>query len=211
MCWRCVQCWRWPAAQRMPVSWGNVAISPPRWASTLTVSASVRGRGRRDIGCPSYSPYLTSGGLLGVGTSSPTATLQVSGSFIVSTSPRQPHPSLYVGTNGNVGIGTTSPLADLDVYVAPAVAFNGQFLAKTDVNVPGYGFVGTGDGASSKDLTWPSLVATKYMVLYQHGGGSSGYKITPEVDNQYWMGKDNEGGQPSIPINSSEQPAYHRF
>ncbi|ADP70675.1 hypothetical protein Rvan_1418 [Rhodomicrobium vannielii ATCC 17100] len=63
---------------------------------------------QHDIGCPSYSPYLTSGGLLGVGTSSPTATLQVSGSFIVSTSAQTTNPSLYVGTNGNVGIGTTA-------------------------------------------------------------------------------------------------------
>ncbi|MBJ7545211.1 hypothetical protein JDN41_16795, partial [Rhodomicrobium udaipurense] len=67
-----------------------------------------------DIGCPAYGPYLTSGGLLGVGTSSPTATLQVSGSFIVSTS-AQPVtlPTLYVGTSGvylpRVGVGTSSP------------------------------------------------------------------------------------------------------
>ena len=95
--------------------WGNVAII----SSTLGVNANrlCLGEGSRpsDIGCPSYSPYITSGGLLGVGTSSPTATLQVSGSFIVSTSAQTTNPSLYVGTDGNVGIGTSSPGAALDV------------------------------------------------------------------------------------------------
>ena len=71
--------------------------------------------GQADIACPSYSPYLTSGGLLGVGTSSPTATLQVSGSFIVSSTGQTGSPSLYVGTNGNVGIGTSAPSGSLHV------------------------------------------------------------------------------------------------
>ncbi|MBT3071407.1 hypothetical protein KKP04_11085 [Rhodomicrobium sp. Az07] len=68
-----------------------------------------------DIGCPAYGPYLTSGGLLGVGTSSPTATLQVSGSLIVSSTGQSTNPSLYVGTNGYVGIGTATPEEELDV------------------------------------------------------------------------------------------------
>lgn len=56
---------------------------------------------------------IDSVGNIGIGTSSPTATLQVSGSFIVSTSAQTTTPSLYVGTNGNVGVGTTSPQSKL--------------------------------------------------------------------------------------------------
>ena len=42
---------------------------------------------------------------VGIGTSSPQATLHVSGSFLVSTSGQINSPSLNVGANGNVGIG----------------------------------------------------------------------------------------------------------
>ncbi len=83
--------------------------------SNRLCSAAPSNRRPADIGCPSYSPYLTSGGLLGVGTSSPTATLQVSGSFIVSNTTQTTSASLYVATNGNVGIGTVSPQDVLQV------------------------------------------------------------------------------------------------
>ena len=96
--------------------------------------------GQADIACPSYSPYVTSGGLLGVGTSSPTATLQVSGSFIVSTTGQTSSPSLYVGTNGYVGIGTTNPNANLEVsgtisathFVGDGSGLTGVTAAATD-------------------------------------------------------------------------------
>jgi len=48
-------------------------------------------------------------GLVGVGTSRPTATLQVSGTFIVSSTITDSAPSLFVGTNGLVGVGTNNP------------------------------------------------------------------------------------------------------
>lgn len=58
---------------------------------------------------------ITPGGNVGIGTTDPQATLQVSGSLIVSTSAQTTTPSLYVGTNGNVGVGTAIPQAKLDV------------------------------------------------------------------------------------------------
>lgn len=54
-------------------------------------------------------------GNVGIGTTSPQTTLQVSGSFTVSTSAQTTTPSLYVNTSGNVGIGTNSPGARLHV------------------------------------------------------------------------------------------------
>ena len=59
----------------------------------------------------SISPSVFIGSRVGI----PTATLQVSGSFTVSTSAQTTTPSLFVGTNGNVGIGTNNPGATLDV------------------------------------------------------------------------------------------------
>lgn len=99
---------------------------------------------QHDIGCPSYSPYVTSGGLLGVGTSSPTATLQVSGSFIVSTSAQTSStPSFYVGTNGYVGIGKVSPSVSLDVRG------NGFFLGNLAINT----FTQPSDGLAVGDVS----------------------------------------------------------
>jgi len=58
---------------------------------------------------------VASGGNVGISTQSPTATLQVSGSFIVSTSGQTTTPTLYVGTNGRVGVGTSNPFYDFSV------------------------------------------------------------------------------------------------
>ncbi len=55
------------------------------------------------------------GGLGGTSPTALTATLQVSGSFIVSTSSENTTPTIYAGTNGNVGIGTTAPSQPLEV------------------------------------------------------------------------------------------------
>jgi len=52
---------------------------------------------------------------IGVSAPSPMASLQVSGSFIVSTSAQTTTPTLFAGTDGKVGIGTSAPGAKLNV------------------------------------------------------------------------------------------------
>ena len=57
-----------------------------------------------------------SGGNVGIGTAAPAATLQVSGSFIVSQTGQTTTPSLYVSaTSGYVGVGTNNPSAPLEI------------------------------------------------------------------------------------------------
>ena len=46
---------------------------------------------------------------VGVGTATPTTTLQVSGTFTVSSSGQTTSPSLYADSSGDVGIGTSNP------------------------------------------------------------------------------------------------------
>lgn len=58
---------------------------------------------------------VTQAGNVGIGLITPTATLQVNGSFTVSTSAQNTTPSLYVGTNGNIGIGTVTPSYALEL------------------------------------------------------------------------------------------------
>jgi hypothetical protein len=64
---------------------------------------------------------ITNSGNVGIGTQSPTTTLQVSGTFTVSNSAQASSaPSLYVASNGNVGIGTSTPGTVLEVSASPA-------------------------------------------------------------------------------------------
>mgnify|MGYP002619999911 CR=1 FL=1 len=93
------------------------------------------------------------GGHVGVGTATPTATLQVSGSFIVSTSAQAgTSASLFVGSNGLIGVGTSNPLVNLHV------AGNGVPMRIDSTNGNAFklgwasngvvnGFIGAGAGA----------------------------------------------------------------
>lgn len=70
---------------------------------------------------------VTAAGNVGIGTASPQATLQVSGSFVVSTSVQTTTPSLYAATNGNVGIGTSNPTTALDISFSTSSVKAGAF------------------------------------------------------------------------------------
>lgn len=58
---------------------------------------------------------LTPSGRLGIGTTAPAATLQVSGSFIVSITGQNTTPTLWAGTNGRIGLGTAAPTQRLHI------------------------------------------------------------------------------------------------
>lgn len=68
------------AASATAGDWGDIATI----SSTLGVNANrlCLGEGLRasDIGCPSYAPYVTSAGNVGIGTNAPSVPLSVSGS-----------------------------------------------------------------------------------------------------------------------------------
>jgi hypothetical protein len=58
---------------------------------------------------------MTAAGNVGIGTSTPTGALQVSGTFTVSLSTQTTTPTFYANSSGNVGIGTSSPAVKLHV------------------------------------------------------------------------------------------------
>lgn len=60
---------------------------------------------------------MKQGGTVGIGgVVTPTATLQVSGTFTVSTSAQTTTPSLYVGIDGKIGAGISTPRAGFNLY-----------------------------------------------------------------------------------------------
>ncbi len=94
-----------------PTSAASIGMNRPGWAASddLTVFTYVSSTGWRE------RMRVRNTGEIGIGTQSPTAALQVSGTFTVSTSAQSTTPSLYVGSYGNVGIGTNSPAGGLAV------------------------------------------------------------------------------------------------
>ena len=105
---------------------GNATTSVDWGSASGKMLERFAGSGPHGIYTSGYSSALTidasnlqlnaySSGNVGIGTTTPAATLQVSGSLIVSTSAQTTTPSLYVGTNGNVGIGTSAPAMPLHV------------------------------------------------------------------------------------------------
>lgn len=99
------------------------------------------------------------GGNVGIGMVTPTAALQVSGSFTVSTTTQTTTPSLYVGTNGNVGIGTSSPGRSLEISKG-----GGGYIRLRDANGASYWDIGGAFNYSDSDLVFSSGASEKFRV-----------------------------------------------
>ncbi len=113
-------------------------------------------RGLVTLGVSSTGPISGTRGYfsgnVGIGTALPTATLQVSGSFIVSTSTQDAAASLYVGANGRVGIGTAAPDETLHV--------SGSTRIRHTVTGPALNVVGGWNGTP--------------LAMFSRGDGSTG-------------------------------------
>lgn len=108
--------------------WGDVAlISPTIGNDTGRVCI---GDTDVDMGCPTYAPYLTSGGLLGIGTTNPQTALEVSGTVSATH---------FVGDgSGLIGL----PVADLYtlVHVSASTAMGNLFAGTVTGAMPSVGY-----------------------------------------------------------------------
>jgi hypothetical protein len=134
---------------------------------------------------------LRSSGEFGIGTISPTATLQVSGTFTVSnTGQGESSPSLYVASAGQVGVGTSSPSAPLHVVrndsnnlvasfegVANANAYLNFKNSYSSPNGAGFTF-----STSASTLGFFRYHFTSGYQFYAGGGAASNLKMSIQPD-----------------------------
>lgn len=130
-------------------------------------------------------------GNVGVGIATPTATLQVSGSFTVSSTGQTTSPSLYVGTNGNVGIGTV-PSYPLHINSASSgnsvgLSVNGSArVGLGPVTGGGYGGIELGAG---QGLVWGNSTAL---------GGTKDVGISRGVTNTLYVNTTSYNGSGTL-------------
>lgn len=130
----------------------------------------------------SYLPKITSG-QIGAGTTNPAATLQVSGSLIVSTSAQTTTPSLYVGSSGDVGVGTNAPGVPLDIYRPGTSAYLRLIAAGSNpdgvvVGVAGSSEATVGAMGSNKPLRFVTSSTERVRI---DGGGNVGIGTSSPV------------------------------
>lgn len=96
------------AQSHIPFSDGQVYLTGDRSAGA-TGSGDIIFRSHNGNANTTHVTIKGDSGNVGIGATAPIATLQISGSLVVSTSAQETTPSLFVGTNGNVGVGTSTP------------------------------------------------------------------------------------------------------
>lgn len=134
---------------------------------------------------------ITPAGNVGISMQSPTATLQVSGTFTVSnTGQGASSPSLYVASAGQVGVGTSSPSAPLHVVrndsnnlvasfegVANANAYLNFKNSYSSPNGAGFTF-----STSASTLGFFRYHFTSGYQFYVGGGAASNLKMSIQPD-----------------------------
>lgn len=122
--------------------WGQLATI----SSTLGVNANrlCVGEGlRSDIGCPSYAPYVSSSGNVGIGTITPSATLGVHGNIAVGTGSGSPTVSFWGNSDSDniIKINTNALGTDARWRTSQGTA-----------NAPGWSFFSDSDSGIYGDL-----------------------------------------------------------
>jgi hypothetical protein len=133
------------------------------WISVATVSETISntvnrvcvGGGRTDIGCPSNSLYLSTAGLVGIGTAAPSTELEVVGTISATT---------FTGDNLLAGGLTISGDAEMATISTSAVSVHGDVSA-THFYGDGSGLTGI-TAASSDRIT----SGTTSMIAYTANG-----------------------------------------
>lgn len=155
------------AAAAFPVhaqDWGQLATI----SSTLGINANrlCVGEGARlDFGCPAYAPYLSSGGLIGIGINTqPSATFHVSGSTILQS------------TKSNIS-STILSLQNNSISATPGAALEFQVLNSNARSYLLYQYSNGHFRFNVMTPEWGQAAKTRYGIYHTSGGGNT---------YQYW-------------------------
>ena len=119
---------------------------------------------------------------VGIATTLPAATLQVSGSFIVSTTGQNTTPSLYVGTNGKVGVGVSNPATALNVL--------GGVYIQNRPGQDGNDVQGLLSADGTRRFAW--YVASNYAYFQAENGASLNFGVIGDLTRNIAFWSNNE-------------------
>lgn len=121
--------------------------------------------------------YIGGNGMIGIGNATPGATLQISGSLIVSTTGQNTSPSLYIGTNGQVGLATPNPSSTLHIYDTGDITTGSYAGITIGANT------GSNLGIDNNEIVTKSNGSASTLYINNDGGAVivAGLDTTPEV------------------------------